>query len=106
MLMITHLLLLALALSGDDSLAANSAMTCERVTEGASLDDLQERLRLEWMSKTDTLTGHTAIADTAEGETATIESITESAVSTYKADRGLTFHKFNINGRGWLCVTQ
>ncbi|MGL5129847.1 MAG: hypothetical protein ACRC7D_17290 [Aeromonas popoffii] len=105
MLMITHLLLLALALSGDD-LLDNSAMTCERVTAGASLDDLQERLRLEWMSKTDTLTGHTAIVDTAEGETAIIESITESAVSTYKADSGLTFHKFNINGREWLCVTQ
>ncbi|MNF25488.1 hypothetical protein D3C85_113470 [compost metagenome] len=105
-MLITHLLLLALALSGDDSLAANSAMTCERVTAGASLDDLQERLHLEWMSKTDTLTGHTAIVDTAEGETAIIESITESAVSTYKADSGLKFHKFNINGREWLCVTQ
>ncbi|QJT37117.1 hypothetical protein E4188_22535 (plasmid) [Aeromonas media] len=105
-MLIAHLFLLALTLSDDDSLAANSAMTCERVTEGASLDDLQERLRLEWMSKTDTLTGHTAVVDTAEGETAIIESITESAVATYKADSDLTFHKFNINGREWLCVTQ
>lgn len=105
-MLIAHLLLLALTLSTDGSLAGNSAMTCERITAGASLDELQERLRLESMSKTDTLTGHTAIVDTAEGETTVIESITESAVSTYKADSGLTFHKFNIKGREWLCVTQ
>ncbi|RDE60925.1 hypothetical protein DV708_16625 [Aeromonas veronii] len=105
-MLITHFLLLALAVSGDDSLAANSSMMCEQATEGASWDDLQERLRLEWMSKTDKLTGHSAIVDTTEGETVIIESITESAVSTYRADSGLTFHKFNINGREWLCVTQ
>ncbi|HAT2580584.1 TPA: hypothetical protein I8273_004613 [Aeromonas hydrophila] len=105
-MLIAHLLLLALTLSGDDSLAVDRDMTCERVTTGASLDDLQERLRLEWMSKTDTVTGHAAIVGTAEGEATIIESITESAVSTYKADSGLIFHKFNIKGREWLCVTQ
>lgn len=104
--MITNLLLLALVLPDGGTLAVNSAMTCEPITADISLDDLQERLRLEWMSKTDMLTGHTAIVDTAAGGSTAIESITESAVSTYQADSGLRFYKVNNKGSEWLCVSQ
>ena len=81
-------------------------LLCEEIKQGQDLEYTKQLLELSWLSKGDTVTGHTAIADVLGGESGAIESVTESSVADYAPGTQLQFTRVESEGKEWVCVKQ
>lgn len=101
-------LLLVSTLAALSPVDLNSDHLCDPVTSEESLPDVAERLKLEWLSRADTVTGHTALGEHDQGTTLSIESVTETAVTTVQPQADVRYSQyFDLDSeRKYLCVSD